>query len=130
MGAFVLWRIMQFIESNNQKKFVNWLRITHPELDGLWCAVPNGGKRDVREAVRLKQEGVRKGWPDFQLMYPNSFFSGLFLEFKAGTNKPSKDQKEVIEKLESVGYCVFVVYSYDEAREKLEKYLQLPLNVT
>jgi hypothetical protein len=31
-------------------------------------AVPNGGKRGLREAVKLKREGVRKGAPDLVLI--------------------------------------------------------------
>jgi hypothetical protein len=33
----------------------------------LYCHVPNGGFRNVREAVKFKRIGVKKGVPDFLL---------------------------------------------------------------
>ena len=35
-------------------------------------AVPNGGARHIRVAVKLKAEGVRRGVPDLHIMMPGA----------------------------------------------------------
>jgi hypothetical protein len=35
-----------------------------------WCHIPNGELRDKRTAGKLKQMGVKAGWPDFVLVPP------------------------------------------------------------
>ena len=36
-----------------------------------WTHIPNGERRDIRTAAKLKQMGVRRGWPDFVLISPS-----------------------------------------------------------
>src|SRR4051812_32183204 len=45
------------------------VRAVRPELH--WTAIPNGGKRDLRTAVKLKTEGVRRGTPDIVVLLPD-----------------------------------------------------------
>lgn len=56
--------ISERIESEQDKLF-NWVayaRNTYPQLDLLFH-VPNGGKRNQKEAFNLKRQGVRAGVP-------------------------------------------------------------------
>lgn len=88
-------------------------------------AVPNGGHRNYLEAVNLKRQGVRSGVPDLMLPVPKGKYHGLFIEMKFGKNKPTKNQTEYIDYLNSVGYSAIVCYSCDEALETIKKYLTL-----
>ena len=90
---------------------VRWLRLTHPHL--LCFAIPNGGARNAITGSMLKAEGVVAGVPDLFLAYPSGGFSGLFIEMKAGKNKPSELQQKIISKLRSNGYAVEVCYNFD-----------------
>lgn len=87
-------------------------------------AIPNGGTRNKREAVKLVREGVEKGVPDVFCAIPRGIHAGLFLEFKNGKKgRVSTDQREMLERLERRGYAVAVVRSVNEAVGALEEYL-------
>lgn len=58
---------LKILETTIQEQIVNWCR----KKDILVWATPNGSKRDIREAVRLKKEGVLSGVPD--LFFPELF---------------------------------------------------------
>jgi len=57
-----------------------------------WCqakrlvsyAVPNGGSRNMLEAVKMKREGVTAGVSDYQVMLPHKI---LFIEMKKRRKK-------------------------------------------
>ena len=42
----------------------------HCRPDWQWTHIAHGEARDVRTATKLKQMGVRRGWPDFILAPP------------------------------------------------------------
>ena len=114
-------------EHIEQCGFVNMLRALKPELNDFWCAIPNGGKRDIKEAVRIKKDGGKKGWPDFQFLYPNKMHCGLLIEFKRpdGKGKVSPDQKRIMSSLEKVGYRCEIALTKSQAWSILEEYLSL-----
>lgn len=125
-------------EAGQQMALVLWAtqnRPTWPCLDMLF-AVPNGGQRDIREAARLKQQGVRAGVPDMCLPVARGGFLSLWLELKrpASTTgkgvkrrigKTSEDQDSFIAKLRAQGHAVVTAYSYDDARTAIVDYLAL-----
>ena len=105
----------------------------HPQL-GLMFAIPNGGLRNVRVAVKLKKEGVKAGIPDIFLAVPRHLpnptrdvftLYGLFIEMKFGKNKTSRNQQGWIEALIAEGYAVEVCYSFEEAKQAIIGYLGL-----
>lgn len=49
-----------------------------PELK-LMHAIPNGGKRDIRVALKLKEEGVKPGVPDIFLPLSRGGKHGLYI---------------------------------------------------
>ena len=112
-------------EAYEQTQFFNYVneKILEDFRYKLIFAVPNGGRRDMIEAVNLKRQGVRRGVPDVACMIPNTKYYGLFIEFKVGTNKPSEFQIEMMTNLESVGYLCEVCYSSADAIDLLENYL-------
>jgi len=59
---------MKHQESTLQTTCVRWFRFQYPNL--VIYAVPNGGSRNVREAQRLKAEGVLAGVADLVVLLP------------------------------------------------------------
>lgn len=84
-------------------------------------AIPNGAVlagdagRRAMQMSRLKGEGLRVGMLDLMLAVPSGSDSGLFIEMKIKPNKPSDEQIEIGDFLESRGYAVGVCYSAVEA---------------
>ncbi len=94
----------------------------YPQLKFMF-AIPNGGLRDVRTASSLKAEGVKAGVLDIFLPWPNSKWSGLFIEMKWGKNRLTEEQKEFIA-FAQLYYDYSVCYSWEEARDTLVGYLE------
>ncbi len=85
-------------EDDLQKNVMNFIRLQYPNI--LAFHVPNGGKRNKWEAVRLKRQGVLAGVSDI-LLYWDGGFGGI--ELKAGEPKPSKLQAWFGDKLQGFG---------------------------
>lgn len=126
-------------EHDEQVKVFEWAEIMSnkiPELK-LLMAIPNGasyggggGRWNI--AKRMKDEGVKKGVPDIflpvvrersELAYEVD--SGLWIEMKAGKNKPSQEQKWWLGELANQGYRTRVCYSAEEAIDVINEYLDL-----
>lgn len=86
-------------------------------------AIPNGGARDVVTGARLKREGVRKGTPDLMLARASKGYHGLYIEMKAGDNRPSPEQKDFIAYLAGAGYLAVVHWSAQTAIQEITDYL-------
>ena len=117
-------------ESEEQILLFNWIayaRCTVPELDLLYH-IPNGGSRNKLEAANLKRQGVRAGVPDLCLPVARRGYHGLYIELKAGKNKPQDSQLEWLAKLSEQGYKVAVCYGWERAKEELLTYLILNNN--
>jgi len=109
-------------EHLEQVTLIAWYRRTYK--NELLVAIPNGGKRHIKTALAMKQEGVSKGFPDLFLPVPNSKFHGLFIEMKRQKGGMlSKEQKEWIDYLNSAGYQAVVCKGFLEAKEVIECYL-------
>lgn len=115
-------------EAAEQIKLFRWVDMVsknyYPELRLLYH-VPNGGSRNELEAVNLKKQGVRAGVPDLCLPVARGGYHGLYIEMKAGKNKPTEKQLEWIEALRDEGYAVSICWGFEAARAELEKYLKL-----
>lgn len=103
--------------------WANWNTGRFPELELLFH-IPNGGKRDAKEAARFKAMGVKAGVPDLCLPVPMNGFAGLYIEMKYGKNKTTEKQRAWIGALKEQGYKVAVCYGGEEATRELESYLQ------
>lgn len=114
-------------EAAEQIKLFRWVDLVinhYPELK-LLHHIPNGGSRNELEAVNLKKQGVRAGVPDLCLPVARGRYHGLYIEMKAGKNKPTEKQLQWIDDLRKQGYAVSICWSFDAARQELEKYLNL-----
>jgi len=82
---------MKHEESHIQRSICEYLDVALPPSH-RYFAVPNGGVRNIREASRLKGEGVRPGVPDICIIARSGYVG--FLEVKTKTGKLSPAQKE------------------------------------
>jgi hypothetical protein len=115
------------IEHDHQCSFFDWIRLNakkHQVLK-LFHAIPNGGARDHGTAIALYLEGVTPGILDTHLPVARNGRTGLWIEFKAGTNDLSGVQREIKAMLEAEGHEVYVVREWTEAARITVAYLGL-----
>lgn len=114
---------MKHLESYEQIAYFEWLARKWPKVYELSTANAAGGKRNAREAARLKREGIKAGWPDIFIALPVENYHALFIELKAPKGRPTKKQIEVIEQLNSHSYCAGVCYGWEQAMEATHNYI-------
>ena len=113
-------------EYQHQRTVMEWScyasnRIRYPGLDLLYH-VPNGGKRNQKEAFNLKRQGVRAGVPDLCLPVAHGQYHGLYIEMKAERGRVSENQKKWLKRLTEQGYLAKVCYGFDEAIRCIKEY--------
>lgn len=114
------------LESSEAKTFWQWSQY-HPIAKDHLFAVPNGGTRNVREAVNMRAQGVRVGVSDYMLAHPSNGKAGLFIELKRSDktiSRLSADQAIWLARMERVGYATKVAYGAEEAIKAVEEYLK------
>ena len=78
----------------------------------------------MREAIRLKETGYKKGFPDLFIYEPRGDHHDLAIELKKDSGgRVSPSQKEWQQALEMRGYKATVAKGYAEAVRVLEWYL-------
>jgi len=106
-------------EHSEQVGFINWFRVQYPRV--LIFAIPNGEKRSISVAKRLKAEGVVRGIPDLYIPEWN-----VWVEMKRVTGgRLSPDQKGIITYLENIGHKVIVGKGAGDASKQVLEYLKL-----
>ena len=108
---------MKHQESTLQTFCVKWFRYQYPHL--VIYAVPNGGSRNVREAQRLKAEGVLAGVADLNVLLPNGKI--IYIEMKVKGNRQTDNQKAFQQKAEALGHTYAVCCSFEEFKDIIEK---------
>jgi len=114
---------MKNLEHKLQCECIKWFRYQYPQYSNLLFAIPNGGKRNLQVAIKLKREGVLSGVPDLMFAKPTKTYSGLFIEMKFGKNKPTENQIYQMELFRQNGYMCEVCYSFDDFEKIIKKYL-------
>ena len=105
-------------EHSEQVGFINWFRSQYPEI--LIFAIPNGEKRSISVAKRLKMEGVVRGVPDLFIPAWN-----LWIEMKrVSGGRLSTDQKQMISYLENIGHTVIVGKGATDASQHIRKFME------
>lgn len=92
-------------EEKIQSNCFLWFWNTYPEYRGLLFHVPNGGKRNSREANKLKAMGVVPGIPDLLFLWKGITY---YIEMKNATGELSPDQKRIKKLFVDNGAIVFV----------------------
>lgn len=114
-------------EATEQERVINYCRyneMRYPELK-LIHHIPNGGRRDKKEAARLKAQGVKAGVPDLFLPVPRHGYYGLYIEMKYGGNKTTQNQRFWLEELKKQGFKTEVCYGADAAIEEINNYMDI-----
>lgn len=97
------------LEDKIQSSIVTAVKYLYPK--SILAAVPNGGKRNLKEAVRFKQQGVYAGFADLIFIHKGNI---MFFEVKAPNGKQSELQKEFETKITNQGFKYHIVKSVDE----------------
>ena len=106
-----------------QKKVVMYLKLKYPKV--RYCASLGGIRTSYTQAVKAKASGYMKGFPDLQVCYPTSKYYGLFLEIKKDKKSyATKEQKEWVNYLNSVGYYAQVCKGLEDCLDVIDWYLE------
>ena len=104
------------LEDTEQINFVLWFKKKYPDV--LINHSPAGGTRHAAEAQKFKRLGTQPGWPDLEIPEWK-----MFIEMKRQKGGVvSKVQKEVMMKLEEVGYACYVAKGFEQAKEIVENF--------
>lgn len=90
-------------------------------------AIPNGGKRGWKTAIKLRDEGVLRGVWDLCLPVPSFCWHGLWLECKSAKGKLSPEQWEFKFDQEARGYRCVVFNKAEHGIIYLCEYLGIPI---
>lgn len=115
------------LEHDEQAALIDWtilMSAKWPELN-LFYHIPNEGKRSPAAAMRLKQEGMKRGVPDNCLPVARGKYHGLYIELKRiRDGRATQDQKQWIEDLNNQGYLATICKGWEEAAKVIERYLR------
>ena len=113
----------RYEEERIQECVVHWARVNYPDLL-LTCAPATA--KTVQQGMRNKRLGLLKGWPDLFFAEARGGFYGLFIELKAEGGRLSREQIEILQKLNDRGYRAIVCYGDSEAISAIKDYLNKP----
>jgi hypothetical protein len=128
---------MKHIEDSEQQALFEWAEVVtvpgYSKLRDYMFAIPNGGQRNVLEAMRLTRLGVTPGVPDLFCMFPAQGQPYLPIELKkpwdAFRSKGEAvaavglEQRKWLARFQRLGAPGYVCYGWDQARILLEFYL-------
>jgi len=103
-------------EEKLQSECVEWGRNTYQCLRFFGIVhIPNGGKRNVVEAIKLRSMGVVAGFPDLIITPPDG--KVFYIEMKDGEKEQSEEQIkcQIWMKERGIGYYLI------KTREEFEK---------
>ena len=89
----------------------------------LLFAIPNGGKRQMSVAIRLKATGLKAGIPDIFFPVSSAPLNGLFIEMKYGRGRVQPAQAVWHNLLREQDYAVEICYSAVDAIDTIKRYL-------
>jgi hypothetical protein len=113
-------------EDMHQMELIRWAKkavIGGIEVAEYLFHIPNGGKRSIATAKRLKAMGVKAGVSDLFLPVPRGGYPGLWIELKAEGGRTSEEQDDWLEKMRVQGYRVAVCVGWLAAKELITEYL-------
>lgn len=110
-------------EHNLQAAEVRYIRGVHPDLSGVFFAVPNGSKRTAKQTAWLKEEGLLPGVSDMILLKSTSKHGFLCIENKTPKGRQEPEQKVFQFEVERHGGKYIIIRSLDEFMKAIEQYL-------
>lgn len=112
-------------EATEQECLLHWVALhtpAYPEL-ALLYHIPNGGKRTKSEAARFKRQGVKAGVPDLCLPVARHGYHSLYIELKAGGNKPTARQARWIKALMEEHHMAVTCTGWESAARRIMWYM-------
>lgn len=127
---------MTHYERKEQIAFVNYIKISMPDVYKMMCASANGEKRPINifgkkrycaSGKTLKDMGVKKGYPDISIFIPAKGYHGLFIEMKrtGKLSKITKEQKDWVKNLNENGYFAKICYGCIDAINTVYEYFDI-----
>jgi hypothetical protein len=95
--------------------------------DWRWTHIPSGELRDIRTASKLKQMGVRRGFPDFIFISP--YGSVRFLELKRAGGELTEEQAEFRLWCIKHGVPHVIAWSIDQVLTSLDQWGVLRIKI-
>ncbi len=118
---------MKRSEDTEQIRLMKWAEAAqeiYPELRWLHH-IPNGGRRNRQEAIKLRNMGVKAGVADLHLPYPRGAYHSLYVEMKYDRNTLTPEQREFLSAMQIEGHKCIVCHSAEAAIESIRHYLGL-----
>lgn len=125
---------MKHKEFSLQKAVCKYLDLQYPEI--LYLSTGTSLKLTMGQAVRnklIQKNGFKV--PDLLILHPNNLYHGLFLELKIESpykkdgqiksNEHLQGQEKSIKDLIKWGYCACFVVGFNEAKDIIDKYLDI-----
>jgi len=109
-------------EDHFQNQVMTYLKTAYPRVFAIH--VPNEGKRSPFERYKFKFLGGVSGVPDVLIFHQNGDKSGLAIELKVGSNKPTENQIKCLNKLKGNGWETIWSNDFDEVKTEIDKYLK------
>jgi len=109
-------------EDHLHLQIVQYLNLQYK--DSFWIHCPSEGRRTPFERYKAKLLGLKKGIIDF-LIFEKRIYAGLAIEIKIKPNKPTSEQLETMEKLQNRGWWTTVCYTFEQAKNIIDWYLNL-----
>lgn len=113
-------------EDQLQIKIVHMMKIDFLEEDLMFCHCPNGGNRNVKEAVKLKAMGVLPGISDILCWWPALRDEMLFMDCglieiktESVTSVLSEDQRLIRKRVQAMNGKFAVARNYQTVRDTL-----------
>lgn len=90
----------------------------------LFSATTGGVAYKPHQLVNMRKRGYNNGVPDIIVFEPRGDSHGLCLELKSKTGRIRPAQRVFIADLKGRGYTATVAYSYEDAKEVIDNYLE------
>ena len=107
-------------EAKKQQEVVRFCR----DMNVPIFAIPNGGRRNAKEAYFMKLSGVTAGIPDLCIPRARHGYYALYIEMKYGKNKTTPEQDYWIKDFNENGYLAKVCYGAEEAIKLIVWYMK------
>lgn len=104
-----------FLQQQIYQFFQNTYCLKHHTPRGLIFSVPNGGTRNIREAMTMKATGLLSGVSDLIVFLPNGKM--LFVELKLQNGRQSDNQKDFEKRVDDLGYPYHIIRSLEQFKE-------------
>lgn len=118
---FIRMKDKRLSEYDIQRQFIDYMDYKYPFFSKCLIFTHN---ESIYNRKDLRQLGVRPGTPDIFFMASNGDLNGLWIEFKAGSNKLTPEQEDFEGIAAVMGYGFIVCRSCDEAVAAIKNYLK------